>query len=166
MLGLGGAAIQEGQGGFGLYDHSEAVVGDEVRGVGKGFALQVVRGVELTQFAAEILVEALGMRHVLLGDAYSLLAFLADEVEVPLADLAGDVASGLEPFGDGQLLERERPLVVVLDAEALLIASREHAGAGRDALRSGHVATCEAHAVAGHRIEVRRADVVIRTLDA
>ena len=103
---------------------------------------------------------------MLLGDAYSLLAFFADEVEVPLANLAGDVASGLEPFGDGQFGQGQWALVVILDAEALLIASGEDAGAGRDALRSGHVATGEAHAVAGHRIEIRRADVFVRSLDA
>ena len=135
LVRFGGTAIQEGQGGFGLDDHAEAVVGDEVRRVGEGSALQVVRGVELTQLPAEVFVEALGVGHVFLRDSECLLALLAaHEVEMPLADLSGDVTGSLEALGEGELLERQRPLVVILDAEALLIAPGQHAGAGGDAL--------------------------------
>ena len=35
LLGLGGTAIEEGQGGFGLHDHAETIVGHEVWRVGE-----------------------------------------------------------------------------------------------------------------------------------
>ena len=58
------------------------------------------------------------------------------------------------------------PLVIVLNAETLLIAAGEDAGPRGDALGRGDIAAGEADAVAGHRVEVRRADVLVRTLDA
>ena len=105
--GLGGAAVQEGQGGLGLHDHAETIVRHEVRGVGERLPRQIMRGQILAEFAAEVFVEALRVGHVLLGDTEAFLALLAaDEVEVPFADLAGDVACRLEAFGDGQFGER------------------------------------------------------------
>ena len=72
-----------------------------MRRVGERLALQVVRSVELAELAAEVFVEALRVRHVLGRHSEGLLAFLASrEVEVPFTHLAGDVAGGLEAFGD------------------------------------------------------------------
>ncbi|MEY3853689.1 MAG: hypothetical protein RI910_2669 [Verrucomicrobiota bacterium] len=85
---------------------------------------------------------------------------------MPLTHLSGDVAGGFEALGDGELRERKRPLVVILDAEALLIAPRKDPGSGGHALRGAHVTTREAHALAGHRIEVRRPDVFVGALGA
>ena len=121
----------------------------------------------MPHFAPKVFVEALGVRHELLGGAEAFFAFLsADQVEVPFADLAGDVTGCLQAFGDGQLSERQRALVVILDAEALLIAAGEDACAGRHALRGGDIAAGKAHAVASHRIKVRCPDVLVRSLDA
>ncbi len=100
-----------------------------------------------------------------LDDAEAFFAFLsADQVEVPFTDLSGDVTGGLEAFGNGQLFERERTLVVILDAEALLVATGEDAGARGHALRGSDVAAREADAIAGHRIKVRCPDVLVRAL--
>ena len=124
-----------------------------------------MRSIELPELAAEVFVKALRVGHVLLGDAEAFLALLAaDQVEVPFTDLSGDVTGGLEAFGNGQLFERERTLVVILDAEALLVTTGEDAGAGGHALRGSDVAAREADAIAGHRIKVRCPDVLVRAL--
>ena len=107
LLRLRSAAVQEGQGGFGLHDHAETIVGHEVRSVGERFPRQIMRGQILAEFPPEVFIEALGVGHEFLGRAQELVALLAaDEVEVPFADLAGDVTGSLEAFGDGQFSER------------------------------------------------------------
>ncbi|MEJ1974611.1 MAG: hypothetical protein WDM96_19860 [Lacunisphaera sp.] len=54
----------------------------------------------------------------------------------------------------------------MFDAEAFLIAARDHTGAGRHALRCTHIAVTETDAGRGERVEVRRLDVLVHTLNA
>jgi len=66
---------------------------------------------------------------VLLG-----VLFVAVTLELPLAHLPGAVAGLAKPLGEGDLVAGQRPAAVLLQAEALLVAPRQHAGARGHAL--------------------------------
>ena len=103
----------------------------------------------------EAVVERVMLRQVIGPDA-----------EVPLADDAGGVASGLQRFGEGDLRggqatggdSAQNAVLVMGHAGADGVATRHERGATRGTDFGGGIELREAQAFGGHAIQVRRLD--------
>ena len=142
-------------------EEGERPIGDLAGVVGVGQRVVLVLGLDRGQDV----VEALGGR-VHRPAGYVLLV----DVEVPLAEVAGGVALGLEQLGERDLLERQAGDFgraeeagvrvgaagdVVGDLEACRVLAGHQAGPGRRADRVGRVGVRERHAGGGDGVDGR-----------